>query len=93
MHEVRRDDEDVIQLLIRGQSLVRRDHLVVGAVAFDRVRPVGGFFQRNLRVGKQRAGDDAAGAVKVNGFLVRMDDEGAFAAAHQSDIERSVGHK
>jgi hypothetical protein len=29
----------------------------------------------------------------MNGFLVRMDDERAFAAAHQPDIERSVGHK
>ena len=90
MDEVRRDDEDVIQLLIFGQSLVRRDHLVVGAVTLDRVRPVGGFFERDLRIGKQRAGDDAAGAVKVNGPLMRMDDESAFAAAHQSDVERFV---
>ena len=52
MHEVRRDDEDVIQLLIFGQILVRRDHVVVGGVTFDRIRPVGGFFHRDFGIGK-----------------------------------------
>jgi hypothetical protein len=68
VHEVRRDDEDVIQLLVFGQRGVGRDHLVVGAVALDGVRPVGGFFQRDLGIGKQRARNHAAGAVEVNGF-------------------------
>src|ERR1017187_6620138 len=93
MNEVRRDDENVIQLLICGQGRVRGDHLVIGGVTFDRVRPVGSFLQRDLRIGKQRAGDNAAGAVKMNGFLVRMDDESAFAAAYQPDIEKPVGHR
>ena len=88
--EVGRDDEDVIQLLIFGQGRVGGDHLVVGAVALDGVGPVGGFFQRDLGIGKQRARDDAAGAVKVNGLLMRMDDERAASAAHQSDVERFV---
>ena len=57
------------------------------------IGPVGGFFEGDLGIGEQRAGDHAAGAVKVNGFLVGMDDEGAFAAADQTDIEGSVGHR
>ena len=93
MHVVGRDDEDVVQLLVLGQAGVGRDHFVVGAVALDRVRPVGGFFEGDLGVGEQRRRGHAAGAVKVNGFLMGMDDEGAFAAAHQTDIERSLGHK
>ena len=90
MDEVGRDDEDVIQLLIFGQGLVGRDHLVVGAVALDGVGPVGRFFQRDLWIGKQRARHHAAGAVKVNGLLMRMDDERAASAAHQSDVKRFV---
>ena len=81
MHEVGRHDEDVVQLLVRGQGGVGGDHLVVGAVALDGVRPIGCLFEGDLGIGEQRARHHAAGAVKVNGSLVRMDDEGAFAAA------------
>ena len=41
----------------------------------------------------QRAGDDAAGAVKVNGFLMGMDDEGAFAATDESNVKRFGCHR
>ena len=68
------------------------DHFVVGAVALDRVRPVGGFLEGDLGIREQRAGDHPAGAVEMNRLLVGMNDEGAFAAADQTDIEGSIGH-
>ena len=54
-----------------------RDHLVVAAVALDRVGPVLRPTSRATRVRVQRAARDAAGAVEVDGALMRMDDEGA----------------
>ena len=89
---VGRGDENVIQLPVCGRRLVGGDHFIVGTIALDRVRPLGGFFERDFWIREQRAGDDAPGAVKVNGPLMRMDDEGAFAAAHQSDVEKFVAH-
>ncbi len=93
VHVVRRDDEDVVQLLRVGQRRVGGDHLVVRAVALDRVRPLRGLLERDLRVREEGARDDAAGAVEVNRLLVRVDDERAAPAAHQTDVERSVRHR
>ncbi len=89
MDVVRRDDEDVIEALLLGQALLRVNHLGVAAVALNRVGPVGGFFERDLGIGEQCPGGDAARAVEVDCLLVRMDDECALAAADESDIERS----
>ena len=90
--EVGRDDEDVVEFFVGGRGRVGGDHFVVGGVALDGVGPVGGLFERDLGIGEERAGDDAAGAVHVNGFLMGVDDEGAFAASDQTDIERFVRH-
>ena len=84
------DDEDVIEPLIFGHDPVRGDHFIVGAVTGDRVGPFGRFFQRDLGIGEKRPRHDPAGAVKVNRFLMRMDNERAASAAHQSDVERFV---
>ncbi len=80
--KIRRDNEDIVEFLIFGQSFVGRDHLIVRAVAFDGVGPVRRFLQRDFGIGKKRARHDATGAVKENGPLVRMDDERAAPAAH-----------
>ena len=90
MHMVRRDDEDVIELLVFGQGGIGRDHLVVRAVSFEGIRPVGRFLERNLRIGEQRAGGHAAGAVKVNGFLMGLTMKAPLPPPTKSDIERSV---
>jgi len=66
------------------------NHFIVGAVAGDRVRPVCGFFEGDSRIGEKRAGDDSARAVEVDGLLMRLDDERAFAAADSTDIKRSI---
>ena len=90
VNEVGSDDEDVIQLLLLGQRFIRRDHVVICAITSDRVRPLCRFLERDFGIGKQRARHHATGAVKMDGFLMRIDDEGAFATADESDIERSV---
>jgi len=90
MDRIRCDNENVIQLFVFGQAAVRRDHLVVGAIAPDGVGPFGGFFQGNFWIGKQRARHDAAGAVKVNCLLVGVDDECAASPADQTDVKRFV---
>ena len=81
VHEIRRHDKDVVQFLVRGQRSIGRDHLVVGAVALNGIGPISRLFQGDLWVGKERPRNHAAGAVEMNGALMRMDDEGAFAAA------------
>jgi len=92
MDEVGGDDEDVVELFRFGQGGVGGDHFLIGTVAGDRERPVGGFLHRDLGVREQRSGGDPAGAVHQDGLLVRMDDKGAFAAADESDIEWFVRH-
>ena len=86
------DDEDVVELLVGGRLRVGGDHFVIGSVAFDRIGPIGGFLERDLGIREQRAGDDPAGAIHEDGFLMGMNDEGAFAASDQTDVEWFVRH-
>ena len=47
VHEVGRDDEDVVELLVVWQGRVGGDHLIVGRIALDRIGPVGSFLERD----------------------------------------------
>ena len=89
VHVIRRDNQDVVQPLVGRQRPIRRDHLVVRAVAPDGIRPGGRFLEGDRRLRVERAGNNAARAVEVNGLLVRVHDERALAAANQPDIEWS----
>ncbi len=92
MDVVGSDDHDVVQLLIRRQRSVNRNHLVIRTVTLEGVRPVRGFFEGDFRIREQRRSGHATGAVKVNGLLVGLNNERAFSATNQTDIKGSLGH-
>jgi hypothetical protein len=81
------DDEHIVQAFVFGQFGLFGNHFIVGAVTLDGVGPFLGFFERDFGVREQGAGHHAAGAVHVNGLLMGMHDECAFAAANQSDFQ------
>src|SRR5436190_12053844 len=93
VHMIGSDNDDVVELLIFGQLCVGRDHLVIGAVTFDRVRPVGSLVQSYLRIRKKCGSSNTAGTVEMNSFLMWLDDKGTFAATDQTDIKGFLRHK
>ena len=80
----------IIKLLLSGQIFLRGEHGVVRFVAANGISPVRSGFEGFLWIGGKRRCDNATGAVEMNRARLRVNDEGATAAADESYVKRSL---
>ncbi len=92
VHVVGRDDQRIVDPLAQRLLRLGLDHLVVAAVALNRIGPSFRLFHRHVRIRMQCGRGNATRTVKENGSLMRLHDECAATAADQSNIEWSLWH-
>ena len=86
VRDVRRDDADDIDPVLALR--LGLGHAAKIGVAAHRIEPqVAARFNRPLRIGAERAGDQFIAIVEPSGDPVRLADEGAASAAHHAQAQ------
>ena len=86
MNKVGGDNEHVVNAVFLGKLGLGSEHGIIGCIAHDGVGPVVCFLDGYFRVRAEGNGVNLAGAVKVNGFLVRISDESTGASSDHADF-------
>ncbi len=91
--KVRSDDDDVIDAFVLGQFCLVFEKFIVGRVSFDWIGPVVCFVHRDFRVRVQSDGVHFAGSIEVDGFLMRVGNEGSGTSADHGNFKWLWGHR